>query len=64
MRGRKETLGSIKEGTRSKGRTASKTVVKGSVKESARSAGLMETGHGAVSHGSRKLTTGKGGSHR
>jgi hypothetical protein len=64
MRGRKESLGSIKEGTKSKGRTVGRTTVKGSVKESGRTAGLMETGHGVTSHGSRKVTTGKGGSHK
>jgi hypothetical protein len=65
MRGRKESLGSIKEGTRSKGRTVGRTTVKGSVKESGRTTGLMETGHvSGGSVGSRKMTTGKGGSHK
>jgi hypothetical protein len=65
MRVRKESLGSIKEGTRSKNRTVGRTMVKGSVKESGRTTGLVETGHGSRgSHGSRKMTTGKGGSHK
>ena len=64
MRGRKEILGSIKEGTRSKSRTVGRTTVKGSVKESGRTTGLMETGQGSLSHGSRKVSTGKGVSHK
>jgi hypothetical protein len=63
MRGRKESLGSIKEGTRSKGRTVGRTSVKGSVKDSGRTTGLMGTGHGSSGKVSRKMTTGKGGSH-
>jgi hypothetical protein len=63
MRGRKESLGSIKEGTKGKGRTVGRTSVKSTVKESGRSTGVKETGHGVVSPGSRKITTGKGGSH-
>lgn len=63
MRGRKESLGNIKEGTRSKGRTVGRTTGKGSVTESGRSTGLKASGHGVVGHGSRKITTGKGGSH-
>jgi hypothetical protein len=64
MRGRKETLGSIKEGTSSKGRTSSRAAVKGSVKESGRTAGLMVSGHGSSSRSSKKVTAGKGSSHR
>jgi len=63
MRGRKESLGSIKEGTRSKGRTGGRTTVTGSVKESGRTTG-PKTGHGGMSPGSRKMTAGKGGSHK
>ena len=64
MRGRKESVGSIKEGTRSKSRTVGGTTAKGSVKESGRTVGLMETGHGSSSKGSRKMTAGKGVSHK
>ncbi len=64
MRGRKETVSSIKEGTRSKSRTVGRTDVKGSIKPSSKTSGHVVSGHGGVSSGSRKTTTGKGGSHK
>ncbi|HLO27471.1 MAG TPA: hypothetical protein VK187_15305 [Geobacteraceae bacterium] len=64
MRGRKETLGSIKEGTKSKSRTSSLAAVKASTKMSGRTAGHAASGHGGISASSRKATTGKGGVHK
>ncbi len=64
MRGRKETVGSIKEGTRSKSRTVGLGTVKVSTKMSGRTSGHVSSGHGGVSVGSRKTTTGKGGTHK
>jgi hypothetical protein len=61
MRGRKESLGSIKEGTRSKSRTVGQVMTKSSMKGAASTSGHLETGHGGLSHGSRKLTSRKGG---
>ena len=64
MRGRKEILGSMKEETRSRGRTVGQTNVKGSVKTSGRTVGSVGSGHGGLSLGSRKTTAGKGGTHK
>ena len=63
MRGRKETLGTVKEGTRSKSRTGGVTTAKSSVKGSGKTAGRMEASHG-VGHGIKKSTTGKGVTHK
>lgn len=64
MRGRKETLGSIKEGTKSRSRTVGQTTAKSSMKMSGRTAGHAEAGQVGFSRGSRKATTGKGGTHK
>ena len=64
MRGRKETLGSIKEGTKSRSRKGAMTSVKGSMKPSVRTSGHAGSGHGDLSHGSRKTRAGKGGAHK
>jgi hypothetical protein len=61
MRGRKEILGSVKAGTKTKSRTVGSVATKSSVKGAGRTVGQPETGHVGVGHGSRKTTTGKGG---
>lgn len=63
MRGRKETLGTVKEGTKIIGRTVGLTTAKSSVVGSGKTAGRMEASHG-VSHGIKKSLTSKGGTHK
>jgi hypothetical protein len=62
MRGRKEILGSVKEGTKTKSRSVGPVATISSVKGVGRTGGRLETGHVDIGHGSRKITTGKSGS--
>ncbi len=64
MRGRKETLGSIKEGARSKSRASSSTAVKTGAKMGAKTAGHAGAGLGGTRVAGRKATTAKGGTHK
>ena len=61
MRGKKEILGGMKEGTKTRSRTVSQGVGKSTVKSQGRTTGSLGSGHGGVSLGSRKVTTKKGG---
>ena len=61
MRGRKEILGSVKEGTKTKSRTVGPVAPISSVKGVGKTGGRLVTGHVDLGHGSRKLTKGKGG---
>jgi hypothetical protein len=58
MRGTKETLGGMKEGTKSKGRTAVKAAAKG-VKSAGKMSGHLGSG---TASSSSKTTVRKGGS--
>jgi hypothetical protein len=62
MRGRKEILGSVKEGTKTKSRTVGPVAPISSVKGVGRTGGRLATGHVDIGNPNRKLTTGKGGS--
>jgi hypothetical protein len=61
MRGTKETLGGMKEGTKSKGRTVGSATTGKGIKSAGKMSGHLESGHGTVS-GSSKATVRKGGS--
>jgi hypothetical protein len=64
MRGRKEILGSMNGVAKSRGRTVETSTVISSIKGLGRTGGGLETGNVGLSHGSRKLTAGKGGTHK
>ncbi len=59
MRGAKETLGGMKEGTKSKGRTAGKATAAKGVKSAGKMSGHLGSG---TASGSSKTTVRKGGS--
>ena len=61
MRGSKETLGGMKEGTKTKGRTVGKATTGKGFKSAGKMSGQVGSGHGTVS-GSSKATVRKGGS--
>ena len=61
MRGTKETLGGVKEGTKSKGRAVGKATAGKGIKSAGKMSGHLESGRGAVS-GSSKATVRKSGS--
>lgn len=63
MRGTKETLGGMKEGTKSKSRTAGPVTVGKAVKPAGKTSGRVESEHGSVA-GSRKTSIRKGGTHK
>lgn len=60
MRGTKETLGGMKEGRKSKSRTAGKSTAAKGMKPAAKISGHLESGHGSLA-GSRKASIRKGG---
>jgi hypothetical protein len=64
MRGRKGVLGSMKEGTRIEKLTVGRATTKGPVKGLGATGGRIEASHASLGHGSRKLTGGKGGTHK
>ncbi len=61
MRGTKETLGGMKEGTKSKGRAVGKATTGKGIKSAGKVSGHLESGHGTVSGGSKAIAR-KGGS--
>ena len=61
MRGKKDILGGMKEGTKTRSRTVGQVTGKSSVTSHGRTTGSLGSGHGGISLGSRKVTTKKGG---